>query len=480
MPDPDTHPHGPTVNAGPTCRPRGAAASVGGAHARGPVRWPVVAAVLALVVGAALRLAPHPSGLWLDELYTAWAADPGAAFVPAFWQRMAPDFQPPGYYPLMWAWHHLAGSDAAHSRLLGGLAVTAAVPLAAALLRGVLPSRALAAAVAVLALAWPGVVFAHEARAYALLYALACVGYALVLRSTARGPSASLRLGLCAVALGAGAVHYYGMVLGGALLVAQTTASHATRAWRAALPDAACGAAVAGVYLAVLVWQAPLQTGDAADWLRNDWLRIARGYRELLAPNDLAAGAVVLLGAAALVGRLPARLQGVLAVGIGVSVLVPVLVSLHTPALTARYLIITVPPLALWAGARAGTSAGTGRTAAWMLAAAALAGADARVWTRFKKEEWRAGAALVAAHHRPGCALPVWHWWPGVYVHYLPAGARAALVTVPTSGPVPAPAPGCAVWLWAGHPNALTVDPPPGARVVRLYGQEVWLAPSGG
>lgn len=442
-------------------------------------RWDLVLATVAVVAGAALRLAPHPGGFWLDELYTAYATDPEMPFTAAFTTRMAPDFQPPLYYPLMWACHALVGTGEAASRAFGGGVGVAALVGCAGALRGAVPRPAACAAVGVLALAFAAIGFAHEARAYALLYALSAAGYALVVRSLACRRTPACSAGLLGVALVAGGVHYYGMLLGCALLLARAAGHLARAERRTALVDLGLSATLAGVFVGVLLWQWPRldMASPGVGWLRNDWGRLALEYRHLLARNDLALAALALLGVAALAGRLARPLQAALLTGFVVSVAVPVLLTLHTPLLVARYLIVSVPPLLLWAALRAADPGGRWRGATLAVVLSALLAADLQALPRIRKEEWRAGAHMVAVHDRPGCPVPVWNWWPGVYAHYLPGTMRSRLTAVARSGPLaPLPA-GCRVLLWAGHPNRLTLTPPPGTRVVRLYGQVIWLAP---
>ncbi len=90
--------------------------------------WAAVALLVAL--GVALRawgLGAAP--LWLDEAYSAYAADHGWAFL---W-RVVPLYEthPPVYYSLLHLWVGLAGDGMLALRLLGLIAGCATLPVIA-------------------------------------------------------------------------------------------------------------------------------------------------------------------------------------------------------------------------------------------------------------------------------------------------------------------------------------------------------------
>ena len=108
----------------------------------------LLVAVVAIVAGVAFRVhgaATYP--LWLDEAYSAFAADHGFGWI---W-RMVPQYEthPPVYYSMLRLWGFATGDSLIARRLLGlacGLATLAACGAAAARLGHVLrlPSRSLA------------------------------------------------------------------------------------------------------------------------------------------------------------------------------------------------------------------------------------------------------------------------------------------------------------------------------------------------
>lgn len=427
------------------------------------VRWEIVLLSVAVAVGMALRLAPVQTGFWFDELFTAWAADPHLPLA-SIWPRIVADPQPPGYYTLMWAWHRLAGYEPAPSRLLGALAQAAALLATWAILARVLRPLALLAAVGALALAWFGIYYAHEARAYALLYALAAVGYALVLRALVLRRTHRQTAALLAVALAAGLMHYYGMVLGCALLLARAAGEAQRRVWPAVRADVGWAVALVGVYVLALAWQArhlgaPLA---APNWRAAlSPLGHLQQYRYLLLRGRWGELGLLALTLAAVRPRELGRAVPFLA-GIGASVAAPALVSLWTPILAARYLIITAPPLLVGVGiAGLGLSSTLG-------------------WPRILHPGWRETAILAQALHRPGCPLPVYAptYPAGVYDYFLDPALRAAVVAVGPGGPLPQLPAHCRIRLWIGDDfRRHSVQPSSGTRVVSIGTSQLWLAP---
>jgi hypothetical protein len=453
---------------------------VAGARLRA-VRWHVVLLGVAVAVGSALRLTPVETGFWFDELFTAWAADPRLP-LRELWPRIVADPQPPPYYALMWAWHRLAGYDPAASRLLGGLLSALALPIAWAILARVLRPLQLLASVGALALAWFGIYYAHEARAYALLYAFAAVGYALVTRSAVLGRTRRVTAALLAVALAAGLVHYFGMVLGCALFLARATGEAQRRAWRSVRRGLGWTTALGAIFVLMLAMQAGDLGAAAVGFHRpkGPWDQLV-GYRHLLGRGRWGALGLLALGLAAARPRMLAPALPY-ATGIAASIAAPAAVSLYVPILTARYLVITAPPLLLAMGRVAGApGAGHLRAGLVVIALTALGASSTAGWPRIAKPGWRETAALVQAMHTPGCPLPVYahRYPPGVYGYFLTPRERAAVVAVGRSGPLPALATECRVRLWIGDDfGRRFVQPPPDVRVVDVGKSAVWLAPA--
>lgn len=121
--------------------------------------------VAALAIGLAVRLRHvFAEPLWLDEAYSAFAADHGLAFL---W-RIVPRYEthPPFYYSLLHLWVRAAGDGVTALRLPGVIAGVATLPLVA-----------LAADEAGRALAWAR---PHRTSVALVAFALACVAIPLV------------------------------------------------------------------------------------------------------------------------------------------------------------------------------------------------------------------------------------------------------------------------------------------------------------
>jgi hypothetical protein len=242
-----------------------------------------VAFCLVLIAALFLHLTPHWSGFWLDELYTVYFANPDVPFSkPLLWQILD-DPQPFPYYLSMWGWHSLVGVAEWSSRIVGGVVLAACLFATAFVLRPALPPRASTLIVAVLAFSWAGVQFSHEARSYALLYGFSCLGYALLIRSLLVGPTARVTWGMIFTALLAGAVHYYGMVLGCALFLGRAVGLWRSGQNRLAKRDLYRVLALAVFYAALLFPQLHSLADRAGGefWIRNDPVQLLKGYLSL-------------------------------------------------------------------------------------------------------------------------------------------------------------------------------------------------------
>lgn len=452
-------------------------------HVGAPIRlsrqvdgWRVA---LCLVLAAALflHLTPHWSAFWLDELYTVYFANPDVPFSkPLLWQILD-DPQPFPYYLSMWGWHSLVGVAEWSSRIVGGVVLAACLFATAFVLRPALPPRASTLIVAVLAFSWGGVQFSHEARSYALLYGFSCLGYALLIRSLLVGPTARVTWGMILTALLAGAVHYYGMVLGCALFLGRAVGLWRSGQGRLAKRDLYRVLALAAFYAALLFPQLHSLADRAGGefWIRNDPLQLINGYLSLFTFGYAGKIGLVFLVAGAFLGVRRYDLMLPVAAAVIASVAVPALLSLHTPMLLPRYLIITIPPLLLLLA----LTSGLGRTAAGgvcgLMAACAMF-LDAGIgYFNLQKDSWSASAALVGTAANAGCAIPVWAWQPVAYGYYLRPDQRSSVVRVPPAGPLPTVPGACRVVLWAAAADGLRLQPPQDVMVVKLGGAQVWL-----
>lgn len=441
------------------------------------IGWARVAVPVILIAAFFLHLTPHWSGFWLDELYTIYFADPDLQFSKKLLRKILDDPQPFPYYLVMWGWHSLVGISETASRILGGGVLIGSLVATIRILEGALPIRTAALIVALLSFSWAGVQFSHEARSYALLYGFACIGYALLLRSLVLGSTNRVTYGMLFVAMAAGASHYYGMVLGCALFIGRSLGFWRTGKNKEAKSDIFLLLILLIFYAALLLPQLSHLADRAGGefWIKNDPVGLIKGYVALFFFDYLGVIGLGLLIAGAALGARRSPLVNSVLVAVAISFFVPALISLHTPMLLPRYLIITVPPL-LMVLALSSCRARPQMASVLGFLAAAFFFLDASYgYFNLEKDSWSSPAALVTAETRQDCVIPVWGWQPRAYGYYLPDYLRASMIRVKPGGPVPAVPTGCRVLLWAAASDGLRLVPPADALVVKIGGSQIWL-----
>lgn len=129
-----------------------------------------VAVVVGLAIGIVARIVGEAGPLWIDEAVTGVvAAQPGLR---AMAEMALQDPNAPLFYALAHAWAGVAGLDDAALRT-PSLAAALLTPFIVLLPNPALDRNQRLLWGALLALAWPSLMFAQEARSYALLLALA-------------------------------------------------------------------------------------------------------------------------------------------------------------------------------------------------------------------------------------------------------------------------------------------------------------------
>lgn len=369
-----------------------------------------VALILAVAAGLGLRfwhIFAEP--LWLDEAYSAWAADHDLAFL---W-RVVPRYEthPPFYYTLLHVWTGLFGDGLAARRLPGlvaGCLAVAATGWAGARIGGRARGWPVAAAAVVLAATQPVLIeMSREVRPYApmiLAYALAIV--ALLRPGGPRAWAVLLAEGVLAWLHNLGPL--FVLSLAGAWLIVAPPAG-----WRGWMRFAAGQAAVLAIWLpagAILLDQAPTWIGST--WLTFSWAgfggRLAMLYA---APGPVALVGLVLAGVGAgLLIRVDGqgRRAAALVVLAGAPVLASaILSSLIAPVFLTRTLSpATVPALLLMA--RGVAMPGRWRIAGAMLAlvlATGFAAQAARWRARGPMQDWYGTVRWLAPKWRAGDAI---------------------------------------------------------------------------
>lgn len=159
----------------------------------------ILLAVIILISAGLLLLAAGQKSFWYDEAYSAAAAGRGFQSMP---QALAEDVHPPLLLLLLGAWGSVFGVDELGFRSLSILFALLALLLTFWLARTLLEERAALAGTAVLGLSPLFIMFAHNARYYALSTCLALIAVLAMLRHQAAGNRRDLWLyGLAAIAL---------------------------------------------------------------------------------------------------------------------------------------------------------------------------------------------------------------------------------------------------------------------------------------
>jgi uncharacterized membrane protein len=416
-----------------------------------------------VVLGAGLRAyALDFQSLWTDEIVSLMITDPTLPFR-QFWDRVLADTHPPIYY-LVLRWSSLAFGQSeivarAPSVLFGVLTVCAA---------GILPSGSLSrssrVALPLILAVSPGAVwYAREARSYSLLLLLstlitvACIRLLRCMPHEDDDARRALTV-LTVAALLASFTHYFGFLL--AMAGFFTCFLLADNRHRAIIVFAGCG--VVASFVPWVVYHSRFITSEQATWIGELSVAASIDWFKHLAFGETAS-LLVFIGAA--VAGLATGRHNALALNstIGACALLCLLtltaaaaISLHTPILTSRNMIVVLPAIYVIAAeltsgliGRWGTIVGT----TYLVLQVGLMGqALAAYYTIDVNEQWRASAALVLG--TPGCASGAIHVYgdapnyrfftrsvrPNLRLIEIPWGVATDLGDEPTSS--------CPIVLW--------------------------------
>ena len=372
-----------------------------------------MALCIVVVFGAGLRAyALDFQSLWTDEISSLMITDPTLPFR-QFWDRVLADTHPPIYYLILrWSSSALGQSEIvarAPSVLFGILTVCAA---------GILPSASLSrssrVALALLLAVSPGAVwYGREARSYALLLLLstlitvACIRLLRCMPREDRTARAALTM-LTMAALLASFTHYFGFLLA---MAAFFTCFLLDSRHRAIVVLSGCGAVA--LFMPWVVYHSRFITSEQATWIGELSVAASIDWFKHLAFGGTAS-LLVFIGAAMAVLAARGWRSGVaLNSTIGACALLCLLtlaaaaaISLHTPILTSRNMIVVLPAIYVIAAEltsclmrRWGTIVGT---AYLVLQIGLMCQALAAYYTIDVNEQWRDSAALVL--DTPGCA----------------------------------------------------------------------------
>lgn len=441
-----------------------------------PVELAAVALTSLIVVGLAVRFYRlGAQSLWLDELWTAAATDPGEPLGEWLGEWILPDVHPPLYYLLIRLWRPFAGADEWALRFPSAVfsaLIVGAVPLVhlwTPVVRRPLSLTAL------LATSTGAIVYAQEARSYTLLILLAalvtCLGVGIARRMGEGKPVGRALAALAVAVLALEYIHYFGVLVAAGVFAALMLSALKQRDQKAARVVLMAGIAALALFLPWMAIHLPHLRDKlgGAFWITNDWSRIATRFATFAAgdPALFTALCVLITGTLVIRPRRAGRPEYLVPLAIVIVVIgAAMAISLHSPVVTDRNLFVLLPPFYVLTAAAfgdlEGVLGGTYRSAIRLLPAllaAANLGFAAQWIATHRRDQWRQAAAFVRT--LPGCEdglLPVNAFPKEIYGYYLPQSYRTRLVEVSTERPGPLPLTpaeftrrACPLLLWSGN-----------------------------
>jgi uncharacterized membrane protein len=409
------------------------------------------AAGLALAAGLILRFGNLlGNSLWLDEAYTAFAAEHGLHFI---WS-VTPSYEvhPPLYYSLASLWVQMFGTTLAAYRALGVLAGVLTLPVLWCIGR-VLAERTgdtslrLPATLAAFGSVSPMLAqMAREVRPYPLIILVYALGLLLVLQLAQgrRGWRTALYLACLALLLW---LHTLGALFAGSLALALLILTWRPE-WRAR-----DWARFAGLHiLAGLLW-APavaILIYQASAWVASTWLgfNFAQLPRALATTYGVPGWFTALFGVALIVvGTHSLRRDTRLAAALLVAAFLPALAAVFASVMISPVFIpralsaVTIPALALAAvGAQALFSRASplARSLPLVFALALAVSASALV-TRQREQDWYVALARLKTAIKPGDVILAYPNESALPLRY--AARDKGLAPIIRALPVEVPAP---------------------------------------
>lgn len=314
----------PTPDAAPPSRP-----------------WLPLSAALSVVILLVVALIGWDRSFWFDEVYTLGAAAIGRA---QNWEIILRDVHPPTFTMLVRAWGEVVGPATPALRavnLLGAAALAIGLWIAS----GLMTRRRFWLLVCLMLVSGYTLQLGLDLRSYALLLGLSFLAQVLFLKELSdKGPQTAWLVLLGTIL---GALHFFGAAVG--LTILGLSALHhlgAGRFTRAGVLALSCAAIAAGVLgFAFLIGNAANQLGGV-NWIKAGPEPLLDFFSQNLL-LILAVIGILVYRKSPRVRPDRRRLAGwMLAVPVIVTV-VTFLISLHTPVLTTRNMIVCIPGAAL-------------------------------------------------------------------------------------------------------------------------------------
>ncbi len=418
--------------------------------------------IVLLAAGLRFYALDHQS-LWTDEIFSLMTTDP-ALTLHQFWDLVLADTHPPIYYLVLRLSSAAFGQSEIAARMPSAFFGVLTV-CGAAILPSWCLSRTSRLAFPLLLAISPGAVwYAREARSYALLLllstiiTLACIRFLHCMSHEdrkARGAIATLT----AVAALASFTHYFGFLLATAAFL---TCFIMTNRWRRAMVVLA-GFGVAASFVPWVVYHSQFISGDRAAWIGEFPVAASISWFQYLSFGGTASFVLFIGTAAALLAM--GGWRRLVAWNSTISACTPlclltltaaVAISLHTPILTSRSMIVILPALYLIAAELTSCLVRRWGKLAGMTYLAAQVGLMGQpllaYYTAEINEQWRDSAALVL--NIPGCKSSAIHVYgdplnyrfftkwvaPDLRLIDIPEGAAADLGNEPITS--------CPIMLW--------------------------------
>ena len=292
--------------------------------------------------------------MWTDEIFSLMTTDPTLS-LHEFWDRVLADTHPPIYYLLLRLWSTAVGQSEIAARMPSAFFGVLTV-CGAAILPGSSLSRTSRLAFLLLLAISPGAVwYAREARSYALLLLLStiitltCIRFLQCMPHEDRKARGAIVM-LTAVAALASFTHYFGFLLATAAFL---TCFILTNRWRRALVVLA-GSGVVASFVPWVVYHSQFMSGDRAAWIGRFPVVASITWFEYLSFGGTASFMLFIGTAAALAAmvgwrRLVAWNSTISACTLLclLTLTAAVAISLHTPIMTSRSMIVILPALYL-------------------------------------------------------------------------------------------------------------------------------------
>ncbi|MBM4269191.1 MAG: hypothetical protein FJ144_21715 [Deltaproteobacteria bacterium] len=437
------------------------------ASSQSRLAWSAAAVATALCAACVLHGIGDKS-LWLDEGHNVlWAKLPWDRFVHVVTTREANMVL---YSLLLRGWLPFADGSDAWIRAPSAFGVIATVPFLFALGRGTIGTRA-ALASAFLFATHPLVVrYGQEARSYGLLLLAVTVATLALVRAVEGGRTRDWIA--WSVSLAAAVyLHFFAAFVALAHALAVLSRGRSGVPWRPALTAGAATILLVLPLVAFLLahednsasWVPLLSSDEILDFLLQ-FSGSAGGF-------GLAAAAIAwALGAIALAAHAPRWIAVLLVSWAFLPAVLTALISLREPFFVPRYLLVSLPALAMLAGASvASLPRALGGTLLVCLLVANGRGLD-RWWNHTVKDNWRESVAWIADAAEPGDVLTC---WPAVacgpvsvYFERLPEDSRPRFeaITLDPTFALPSPLVPSRIEAVAREERIWLVSRPVGAR----------------